>query len=138
MKGVCEPQAEGPDQELDPIQVQQERREALEYMVKTLQMFEFGSLQEACRSVGGKAPTTTKWVEKERSWTRVCEMSGASFQAKTSRTEGGLVRGDATAGSEEGTLRIRGRGAREAAVALTGGGEADVRRREGGEPQRSM
>ena len=42
------------------VQMQQDRRKELEYTMKTLQMFEFGSLQEAL-SRGGKAPTTTKW-----------------------------------------------------------------------------
>ena len=43
--------------------MQQVRREVLEYMIKIWQMVEFGSLQEAMSS-GGKAPTTTKWVDR--------------------------------------------------------------------------
>ena len=35
------------------------------HMIKTLQMFEFGSLQEAM-SRGGEAPTTTKFARFER------------------------------------------------------------------------
>ena len=34
----------------------------MEFMVKKLDMFEFGTLEEAMRR-GGKRPTTTKWVE---------------------------------------------------------------------------
>ena len=35
------------EQELDRVQVQQERKEESRYSIKTLQVFEFGSLQEA-------------------------------------------------------------------------------------------
>ena len=45
--------------------VQQGKRDELEYMIKTLQMFECGSLQEAM-SRGGRAPTTTKWVDRTK------------------------------------------------------------------------
>ena len=38
------------------------RKEEVEYIVKKLEMFEFGSREEAMRR-GGKEPTTTKWVE---------------------------------------------------------------------------
>ena len=48
--------------ELDPGLVKAGRREEVEYMVRTLGMFEFGSLEEAWAR-GGKRPTTTKWVE---------------------------------------------------------------------------
>ena len=34
----------------------------MNYMVKTLGMFELGSWQEATPNAG-KAPTTTKWIE---------------------------------------------------------------------------
>ena len=37
----------------------------LEYVIKTLQMFEFDALQEAMRG-GGEAPTTTKWVDRTK------------------------------------------------------------------------
>ena len=35
------------------------------YMVKTLKMFDFGSWEEAT-STAGKAPTTTKWIDRAR------------------------------------------------------------------------
>ena len=62
MDGASELQASG-KQELDPMQVQQGRREEREYMTKKLQMFEFGSVQ-ATLSRSGNAPTTTKWVDR--------------------------------------------------------------------------
>ena len=48
--------------ELDPEQVKIGRKEELEFMVKKLDMFEFGTYEEAV-SRGDKQPTTTKWVE---------------------------------------------------------------------------
>ena len=102
-------------------QVQQERTEEFEYMIKASQMFEFGSVKEAMLR-SGKAPTTTKRFRPN----------------ETRRTEERLLRGDATAGSEESTLRIRGRGARETVRTRTCGGEADLRRREEGARQRPM
>ena len=65
VEGASEMQAEEGAQELDPVQVQQGRREDLEFVIKTPQMFEFGSLQEAM-SRGGIPPTTTKWVDQTR------------------------------------------------------------------------
>ena len=47
MEGADAPQADGGEQELDQIQVQQGGKEELENTIETLQMFEFGSLQEA-------------------------------------------------------------------------------------------
>ena len=35
----------------------------MNYMVKTLEMFEFGSWEDATSSAG-KMPTTTKWVDR--------------------------------------------------------------------------
>ena len=50
--------------DLDPEHVRQGRKEEkMNYMVKTLEMFEFGSWQEAT-SKAGKAPTTTKWIDR--------------------------------------------------------------------------
>ena len=49
-------------EELDPRLVKEGRGEEVEFMVKKLDMFEFGTLEEAMRR-GGKRPTTTKWVE---------------------------------------------------------------------------
>ena len=48
--------------DLDPEQVRQGREEKVNYMVKTLGMFEFGSWQEATLKAG-KAPTT-KWIDR--------------------------------------------------------------------------
>ena len=50
------------DDELDPKMVEGARREEVEFMVKKLEMFEFGTLEDAMRR-GGKKPTTTRWVE---------------------------------------------------------------------------
>ena len=44
--------------DLDPDQVRQFREEDMNYMVKTLQMFEFGSWRDAT-SRAGEMPTTT-------------------------------------------------------------------------------
>ena len=49
------------EDELDPKMVEEGRREEVEFMVGKLDMFEFGTLEEARRR-GGKTPTTTKWV----------------------------------------------------------------------------
>ena len=47
--------------ELDPEQVRQGREEEMNYMVKTLKMFEFGSWDDAT-SRTSKMPTTTRWL----------------------------------------------------------------------------
>ena len=105
-EGAGEMQAEEGEQELGPVQVQQERKKELQYIIKTLQLFEFGSLQEAT-SRGGKAPTTTKWVDRTRKdddgkeFVR-CGLVARDAKPKPRRTEGRLVCGDATAGGEEG------------------------------------
>ena len=56
-----ETQFEGEGCDLDPEQVRQGREGEMNYMVKTLGMFEFCSWEEAT-SKAGKAPTTTKWI----------------------------------------------------------------------------
>ena len=102
-------QGEAPFEEercdLDPEQVRQGRKEEkMKYMVKTLGMFEFGSWQEAT-SKAGKAPTTTKWIDRVmkgnngREFVR-CPLCGARFQTKTRGSEGRFLRGDATAGAQ--------------------------------------
>ena len=48
---------------MDPEQVRQGREEKMNYMVKTHGMFEFGSWHEAT-SRAGKAPITTKWIDR--------------------------------------------------------------------------
>ena len=48
---------------LDPEHVRQAREEEMNYMVKTLGMFEFGSWQEGT-SKAGKAPTTTELIDR--------------------------------------------------------------------------
>ena len=58
-------QAEEREQGLDPVQVQQVRNEEPEHTIKTLQTFELSSLQEAM-SRDGRAPTTTKWVDRTK------------------------------------------------------------------------
>ena len=90
-------------------------------MIKTLQIFEFNSLQEAM-SRGFKA--------RPRRSKRVCEVTAgrSRLQAKSRRTEGRLVCGDATAESKEGTFRVRGGSAREAARVRSCGDETDVQK----------
>ena len=51
------------DDELDPEMVKEGRREEVEFMKEKLEMFEFGTWEEAMAATGGKPPTTTKWVE---------------------------------------------------------------------------
>jgi len=51
---------------LDPELVKKGRAEETEYMVKKLDMFEFGDHEEAKMKGGGKEPTTTKWVEGKK------------------------------------------------------------------------
>ena len=53
---------EGGGDKLDTEQVKAGRKEVTDSMVDKLNMFEFGSYEEAVRR-GGKTPTTTKWVE---------------------------------------------------------------------------
>ena len=50
------------EDELDPAMVEEGRREEVEFMVKKLDMFEFGDYEEAVAR-GGKQPTTARWVE---------------------------------------------------------------------------
>lgn len=52
-------EAEGP---LHPKMVENGREEETNYMVKTIDMFEFGGYEKA-KGTGGKEPTTTKWAE---------------------------------------------------------------------------
>ena len=54
---------DGDDGKLDPEKVKAGSLEEVEYMVKTLDMFEFGSYEEAKARGGGAEPVTTKWVE---------------------------------------------------------------------------
>ena len=72
-------------------------------------MLEFGSWEEAT-SKAGKAPTTTKWIDRakkndvRREFVRcrlVARDCGARFQTKSRGSEGILVCGDATAGGKE-------------------------------------
>ena len=56
--------------DLDPEQVRQGREKEMNYMVKTLRMFEFGSCQETT-SKAGKAPTTMEWIDRVRRTTTV-------------------------------------------------------------------
>ncbi len=49
--------------ELDPEEVKKGREYEVEFMVGKLEMFEFGMLEEAMRRNGGKAPTTTRWLD---------------------------------------------------------------------------
>ena len=51
--------------DFDPEQVRQGREEEMNYMVKKLGMFEFGSWKDATSSAG-KMPTTTNWVDRAK------------------------------------------------------------------------
>ena len=51
--------------DMDPEQVRQGREEEMNYMVKTLKMFEFESWEDAT-SRTSKMPTTTKWVDRAK------------------------------------------------------------------------
>ena len=62
-EGQTQFEADGGD--LNPVQVRQGREEEMKYTVKTLGMFEIGSWEEAT-SYAGKAPTTTKWIDRAR------------------------------------------------------------------------
>ena len=48
---------------MDPAQVRQGREVEINYVVKAMEMFEFGSWEDAVTR-GGKVPTTTKWVNR--------------------------------------------------------------------------
>ena len=48
---------------LNPEQIRQGREVEMNYIVKTLGMFEIGSWEEG-RSKAGKAPTATKWIDR--------------------------------------------------------------------------
>ena len=51
-----------PQEEIDKKLAEEGVKDEVDYMVKKLNMFEFGTLEEAWER-GGKAPTTTKWVK---------------------------------------------------------------------------
>ena len=78
--------AEVDGDELDLEQVKMGRKEELEFMIKKLDMFEFGTYEEAV-SRGGKQPTTTKWVDRWKAddqggrFVR-CRLVGRDFKVK--------------------------------------------------------
>ena len=72
--------------ELEPEQVKISRKEELEFMVKKLDMSEFGTYEEAV-SRGGKQPTTTKWIEEWKADDKGgrfvrCRLVGRDFKVK--------------------------------------------------------
>ena len=72
--------------ELEPEQVKIGRKEELEFMVKKLDMSEFGTYEEAV-SRGGKQPTTTKWIEEWEADDKggrfvKCRLVGQDFKVK--------------------------------------------------------
>ena len=77
--------AEVDGDELNPEQVKMGRKDELEFMIKKLDMFEFGTCEEAM-SRGGKQPTT-KWVDRWKSddeggrFVR-CRLVGRDFKVK--------------------------------------------------------
>ena len=60
-----EPQRGDEGGDLDPEQVRQGRAEEMNYTVKTLKMFEFGSWDDATSGTS-KMPMTTKWVDRAK------------------------------------------------------------------------
>ena len=120
---------------MDPEQVKIGRKEEVEFMVKKLDMFEFGTYEEAV-SRGGKPPTTTKWVEgwkaddKGGRFVR-CRLVGRDFKVKGVEEREDLFCGNATSRVEEVDVQDGGcEGAAEEKWAR--GGEPDVYRREEG------
>ena len=92
----------GGEDELDEEQVKMRRKEEKYFMVDRLKMFEFGSYEEAVKR-GGKAPTTTKWVEgwkADEEGGSVCEVpAGAQrLQKERHRGKGRSVCSDAAVG----------------------------------------
>ena len=72
--------------DLDPEQVRQCREQEMNYMVKTLKMFEFGSYEDATSGTS-KMPTTTKWVDRAKkddkgNNIRQMQTGGARLQTK--------------------------------------------------------
>ena len=77
---------EGGEDELNEEQVKVGRKEEKDFMVGRLDMFEFGSYEEAVRR-GGKEPTTTKWAEgwkadEEGGRFERCRLVGRDFKKK--------------------------------------------------------
>ena len=88
-----------------PEQVKMGRKEELELMIKELDMFEFGTYEEAV-SRGCKEPTTTKWVDRWKAddeggrFVR-CRLDGRDFKAKGVEEREVFFCGNATSGVEE-------------------------------------
>ena len=87
---------EGHSEVLDPNMVNRGRSEEVEFTVKKLDMFEFGTLEEAFDRSGGKKPTTTQWVEgwKEDEDGEMfvrCRFGGQGLQTEARRGQGGLT-----------------------------------------------
>ena len=87
---------------MDEEQVKVGRKGEKDFMVDKLKMFEFGSYEEAVRR-GGKAPTTTKWVEgwkaaEEGGRFVRCPLVGQRLQEEMHRRKGGYVCSDAAVG----------------------------------------
>ena len=72
--------------DLDPEQVRQGREEEINYMIKTLGMFELGFWKDAT-SRTSKMPTTTKWVDRamkddNRKMFVTCRLVARDFKPK--------------------------------------------------------
>ena len=93
---------EGGGDELDEEQVKVGRKEEKDFMVDKLNMFQFGSYEEAVKR-GGKAPTTTKWVEgwkadEEGGAVRQVQVGGKILQKERHRRKRRLVCSHGTIG----------------------------------------
>ena len=85
---------------MDEEQVKVGRKEEKDFMVDRLNMFEFGSYEEVVKR-GGKAPTTTKWVEGSKvdeEGGREVLAEGQRLQKERHRGNGGHVCSDAAVG----------------------------------------
>ena len=114
----------------------------MNYVVKTLRVFEFGSWQEAT-SKAGKAPTTTKWIDQVKKDGDGCEfvrrrLVARDFKTTSRGSEGRLVRGDATSGRKEGRCLHTLQGCAKETRTRSGRSDAHVHRREESALEREM
>ena len=61
-----EEESDGVECAYDAEELKKARREETDFMAKRLNMFEFGTREEALEKSGGKLPTTTRWVDTKK------------------------------------------------------------------------
>ena len=111
-------------------------------MVKSLVTFEFGAWQEST-SKGGKAPTTTKWIDRVkkdddgRESVR-CRVVAREVKPRREDPKYDFVRGDATAGGKGSTVCILCRVHEKRRKTGSGRSEIRVHRRKKNTLQREM